>query len=81
MKIKILSPLWGHEHLDFKVFLDKVKDAGYDGFDTWIPGNANDKKLLFDYLQKHEMYIVTHQHEACGATFDEFKASYLTNLR
>ncbi len=80
MKIKILCPLWGHEHLDQQVFLDKVRIAGYDGLDTWLPENAVLKKQLFDYLQKHEMYLVTHQHEASGNTFKEFKSSFLKNL-
>jgi sugar phosphate isomerase/epimerase len=80
MKIKILSPLWGHEHLPLEKFLHKIKDAGYDGIDTWLPGNPADKKLLFDFLQKHDMCLVSHQHEAQGATFKEFKASYIKNL-
>jgi sugar phosphate isomerase/epimerase len=80
MKIKILSSLWGHEHLEYKEFLDKMRAAGYDGFDTWIPEGRNEKKLLFDYLQKHEMYIVTHQHQAHGNSFNEFKSSFLENL-
>lgn len=80
MRIKILSPLWGHEHLEYKVFLDKMRHAGYDGYDTWIPENKNDKKILFDYLQKNEMYIVTHQHQACGSTFQQFKSSFIKNL-
>lgn len=81
MTIKILSPLWGHEHLPLKSFLKKVKEAGYDGVDTWLPDNTADKKLLFDLLQKHEMCLVSHQHEAQGATFKKFKADYLKNLR
>lgn len=80
MDIKILSPLWGHEHLKYKVFLDKMRAAGYDGFDTWIPDDTDEKKLLFDYLQKYEMHIVTHQHQASGRTFDEFASSFLKNL-
>ncbi len=80
MQIKILSPLWGHEDVEYPCFLDKVKNAGYDGFDTWIPLNDNEKKLLFDYLQTNEMYIVTHQHEAHGKDFASFKSSYKKNL-
>ena len=80
MQIKILSPLWGHEHLPQQVFLDKARLAGYDGFDTWVPDDAPLKAQMFDYLQKHEMFIVTHQHQANGATFKEFKSSFLTNL-
>jgi len=81
MQVKILSPLWGHEHLEYLVFLDKMKDAGYDGFDTWIPGDENEKKVLFDYLQKNEMYIVTHQHQAEGKDFNEFKISFKKQLQ
>jgi len=77
MNIKILSPLWGHEHLEYNSFLNKVKNAGYDGFDTWIPDDKIEKRLLFNYLQKHEMYIVTHQHQAFGNNFHEFKKSFL----
>ena len=80
MEIKILSPLWGHEHLELKVFLDKIKTAGYDGTDTWVPDNLNDKRVLFDYLQQHEMYIVSHQHSAEGSTFKKFKESFVKNL-
>ena len=80
MQIKILCPLWGHEHLEYKVFLDKVRESGYDGFDTWIPQDAHEKKLLFDYLQTHEMNIVAHQHEARGSNFEDFKTSFLKNL-
>ena len=81
MQIKILSPLWGHEHLEYTAFLDKMRDAGYDGFDTWFPDNGSEKKLLFDYLQKHEMYIVTHQHQAEGIHFEDFKNSFKKNLQ
>jgi sugar phosphate isomerase/epimerase len=80
MNIKILSPLWGHEHLKYSAFLDKMKDAGYDGFDTWVPDDESEKKQLFNYLQKHEMYIVTHQHQAFGNNFHEFKKSFLKYL-
>ncbi len=80
MKIKILSPLWGHEHLELDIFLKKIREAGYDGIDTWIPDNKADKHILFDYLQQHEFYIVTHQHRANGSTFKKFMESFIKNL-
>ncbi|MEO6134121.1 MAG: hypothetical protein ABIP35_03145 [Ginsengibacter sp.] len=80
MKIKILSPLWGHEHMNQPDFLDKIRVAGYDGFDMWLPENTQLKKQLFDYLQRHEMYIVTHQHQASGTTFRDFKISFQKHL-
>jgi len=80
MEIKILSPLWGHEHLPLEAFLEKIRAEGYDGIDTWVPADPNDKFFLYDYLQKHGMVIVTHQHQAEGKDFDQFKASFLRNL-
>ncbi|MGN8068603.1 sugar phosphate isomerase/epimerase family protein [Mucilaginibacter sp. 22184] len=80
MEIKILSPQWGHEHLPLTDFLDKVRLSGYDGVDTWIPLNKDDKRLLFDYLQQHQMYLVSHQHRAEGCTFKKFRASFIENL-
>ena len=80
MKIKILSPLWGHEHISQPDFLEKIRLAGYDGFDMWLPEDPLLKKQLFGYLQKYEMCIVTHQHQASGATFDDFKLSFQKNL-
>ena len=80
MRIKILSPLWGHEHIPLKTFLYKVRTAGYDGVETWVPDSPEDKRLLFDYLEREEMYLVTHQHQASGSTFAQFKADYIRNL-
>jgi sugar phosphate isomerase/epimerase len=80
MEIKILCPLWGQEHLALTAFLGKIKNAGFDGVDTWIPGNKADRKKLFDYLQAHQLHIVAHQHQASGANFEEFKKSFLHNL-
>ncbi|MES2062461.1 MAG: sugar phosphate isomerase/epimerase [Bacteroidota bacterium] len=81
MEIKILSPQWGHKHLQISAFLDKVRAAGYDGIDTWIPANPADKRTLFNYLQQHQLVYVAHQHQAQGNTFSEFKTSYLKNLQ
>jgi hypothetical protein len=81
MNIKLLSPLWGHEHLPLQTFLDKIRAAGYDGIDTWLPDNASDRRTLFDYLQRHELYMVAHQHSAAGSTFKKFRTAFIRNLR
>ena len=80
MEIKILSPLWGHEYLPLKTFLEKIRLAGYDGLDTWMPANKDDERLLRDYLQQHQMHVVTHQHAADGSTFKKFRDSFVANL-
>ncbi|WP_158798856.1 sugar phosphate isomerase/epimerase [Pedobacter sp. L105] len=81
MQIKILSPLWGYEQINRTDFLDKIKNAGYDGLDTWLPETFAEKRLLFNYLDKEEMCLVTHQHAAEGSTFKKFRSSYFSNLQ
>ena len=81
MTIKILSPLWGHEHLPLLPFLDRIRAAGYDGIDTPVPEDPSDKRLLFDYVERHGLCRVAHQHRAEGATFQAFRASFAANLQ
>lgn len=81
MKVKILSPFWGHEHLDVITFLDKIREAGYDGVETSLPADADERRLLLDYLQKHEMCIVTHERQAEAYDFKSFKDAYKRRLQ
>ncbi|MCX2452037.1 hypothetical protein OQX61_12265 [Pedobacter sp. PLR] len=81
MMIKILCPTWGLQAMGFRQMLDRIKNAGYDGLDTWIPDDSVEKKVLFDYLQKNELLIVAHQHQARGSTFKAFQTSFLKELR
>jgi len=80
MELKIFAPGWGHEHLDQLAFLDKMRLAGYDGFDMWLPADDTRRKELFNYLQQHQMLIVVQQHQAAGDTFNQFKTAFLNNL-
>lgn len=81
MKIKILCPTWGLQGWGFRQMLNRIKNTGYDGLDTWIPNDPAEKKILFDYLQKHELLIVAHQHQARGSTFKAFQTSFLKELK
>src|ERR1700737_3869470 len=80
MEIKILCPLWGHEHLYITDFCQKIREAGYDGIDTWIPEDLAGKRRLFDALEKFELLLVSHQHQARGDNFEAFKDSFLHYL-
>jgi len=80
MKIPILCPLWGHEHLPLKFFLDRILDAGYDGIDTWIPKLKAEQRILNSYLEKYNLFYVAHQHQAEGSTFQKFRSSFSKNL-
>jgi hypothetical protein len=80
LKIKILAPYWGSEHLGLAEFGDKILRAGYDGIDTWLPTDKTEKHKLFDYVQKHQLHLVVQQCEADGKDFKEFKESFIQSL-
>ena len=37
MKLNIIYPIWGSEHLSLETFIGKVKEAGYDGIEMNVP--------------------------------------------
>jgi sugar phosphate isomerase/epimerase len=76
MELKILCPQWGHEHLDLEEFFRNVKEAGYDGVDTWIPEDKTTRKRFIRLLDEYELCMVSHQHQATGDTIDEFCRSF-----
>lgn len=76
MKLKILCPQWGHEHLETEDFFSKVKNAGYDGVDTWLPESHGARKKFIRLLNEYDLSIVSHQHQAKGNSIDEFCKSF-----
>lgn len=72
MKLLILCPQWGSEHLPLEDFFAKVKESGYDGVDTWLPEDVNERKKFKSLLDKYQLEIVSHQHQAKGNNIDEY---------
>ena len=80
MDLAILCPYWGHEHLKITDFLKLIAEKGYDGIDTWIPLDPNEKQNLRRWLDDQGLKIVAHQHRAEGATFQKFCRSFEAEL-
>jgi sugar phosphate isomerase/epimerase len=82
MKLFVLCPQWGLEHLPIEDFFLNVKQAGYDGIDTWLPEESSKRKKFINLLDQYQLCIVSHQHQAKGNTIDEFCRSldYYLNL-
>jgi hypothetical protein len=76
VEIKILCPQWGQEHLDTEAFFAKVKDAGYDGIDTWVPESQKERNRFVCLLSEYDLSMVSHQHQAKGQTINEFCKSF-----
>ena len=82
MEPLILCPQWGLEHLSAEEFFIKVKEAGYDGVDTWLPEDPEERTKFIRLLNKYQLKIVSHQHQAKGDDIDAFCKSleYYLNL-
>ncbi len=72
MQFLLLCTQWGMESLDIEDFLERVKTAGYDGIDTWVPETAKERIRLLRLLEEYQLVMVSHQHQAAGSTIDEF---------
>lgn len=76
MQLLILAAQWGFEHLPFEDFIIKIKTAGFDGIDTWIPELPQERKDFIKLLDEFKLPIVCHQHQAKGDNIDEFCRSF-----
>ncbi|MDR6571267.1 sugar phosphate isomerase/epimerase family protein [Chitinophaga ginsengisegetis] len=80
MQIKILCTRWGHENIPIEAFLEKVISAGYDGVDSWLPENKNDRKVFIKRSKELGLPIVVQQHQAKGADIRTFCRSFEYHL-
>jgi len=76
MKVLILAPQWGFENLRPEDFIVKIKEAGFDGVDTWVPERADERKDFIRLLHEYRLPIVSHQHRAKGSNIKEFCNSF-----
>ena len=75
MQLKILCAWWGLDHLGIDGMLKKIKTAGFDGVETFIPENEEDRTTLRDLLGAYNLDVVAHQYQAAGE-WPEFLESY-----
>lgn len=80
MRVKILCPLWGNENGDIEAFMERIANAGFDGIDTWLPEDKYKREQFLKLGERFNFLLVTHQHQANGDTFKQFKSSFLNYL-
>lgn len=76
MRFLLLCPQWGQEHLPTAHFLSNVKEAGFDGVETWMPENVAARKELISLLGVYNLPVVSHQHQASGKDIKSFCRSF-----
>lgn len=80
MEIKWIYPRWGSAHLDWKVFLAKVKSHGYHGVEIDLPLN-NSKNEIISILREFGLEFVGQHWETQTDDFTAHKKQYETHLR
>ncbi len=76
--IKYYCTNWGMNE-SWDDFCQKVKQAGYDGVETWLPGTTEEQVQMTTALEKHGLALGL----LCGgggADFDQYLRSYTNNL-
>jgi hypothetical protein len=81
MEILFFCPLWGQDHLPWKIFLKKVKEAGYDGVEASLPLDQNEKQRLLNELKDHDLLFIGQHWETINPRLKEHYQEYETRLR
>jgi sugar phosphate isomerase/epimerase len=81
MKLKFFCPYWGSDHLPFDEFLQKVKDAGYDGVEMSFSFDLQQKSKHVEAIKRLNLEIIAQHWETIDADFDLHKSNYAKRLR
>ncbi len=76
MDIKFFCPHWGSKHLDFKVFLQKVKTAGFDGVEMTLPLDADEKNNVLKAISDFGLLHIAQHWETITTDFEQHKVEY-----
>ncbi|WP_333862529.1 sugar phosphate isomerase/epimerase family protein [Sphingobacterium sp.] len=76
--IKYYCTNWGNTD-SWDKFCLRVKNAGYDGVEAWLPSNPSERKEMVDALHKYGLGLGLLS-GGSGETFEEYKKSFKHNL-
>jgi sugar phosphate isomerase/epimerase len=79
LPLKFYATNWGMNE-SWDQFCAKVKGAGYDGVETWLPANREERQAMLEALQKHQLGLGLLSGGG-GATYDEYFERFVSNLK
>lgn len=80
MKIKFFCPRWGSENISWNKFAAKVKAADFDGIETPIPFEENEKAKLIIALNKYGLLLIGQYYQSFERDFELHKESFRAHL-
>ena len=76
MQIKYFCPHWGSKHLKFTDFLQKVKNAGYDGVEMSLPIHPAEKTEVINAIKNHGLLHIAQHWETITTDFEQHRIEY-----
>lgn len=80
MKISYFCTTWGQKSASWDAFFRKVKQAGYDGVETSLPPEGEEREFL-DGLKKYQLGFIAQHWETVTIDFNAHKAEYADRIR
>jgi sugar phosphate isomerase/epimerase len=80
MKISYFCTTWGQKRENWDAFFMKVRNAGYDGVETSLPPNEEEKEFL-NGLAKYDLNFIGQHWETATSDFEAHKVEYARRLR
>lgn len=80
MQIKFFCPKWGSDNITWDNFCAKVKAAGFDGIETPIPFEANERREISDALKKYDLLLIGQYYQSFEKDSDLQKQNYKKHL-
>lgn len=80
MNIHFFCPRWGQEHTPWPMFLERVKDAGYNGVEASLPIEAKEKESILNELAKQGLQFIGQHWETGNADFDQHYSEFEQRL-
>src|SRR5215212_11972704 len=81
MELLYFCPRWGQEHIPWDVFLQKVKQAGYDGVEAALPLGKKEQEEILAGFAKYSLRFIAQHYETINPDFDNHCTEYENRLR
>jgi hypothetical protein len=81
MKLLFFCPRWGQEHVAWNVFLDNVKNAGYDGVEAGLPLAEQERNGILGAIEKSGLQFIAQHYETKVKDFAAHCAEYELRIK
>ncbi|WP_353128186.1 sugar phosphate isomerase/epimerase family protein [Parapedobacter pyrenivorans] len=78
LKVRFFCTNWGMTDT-WDAFCERVKTAGFDGVETWLPADGPQLEEMEAALEKHGLQLILLS-AGSGKTFDAYLANFVDNL-